>query len=109
MIKIKKSLSSQEFKMKDLGPAESYLGMQITCDRKRRLIWLDQVSYVANALNRFQLSNANSTRTPLLSNIHLEAFKGTSTNKARTEYQQMIGTLLYATLGTRPDITYAVT
>ena len=33
--KIKKSLSSQEFKMKDLGPAESYLGMQITRDCKR--------------------------------------------------------------------------
>ena len=27
IIKIKKSLSSQEFKMKDLGPAKSYLGM----------------------------------------------------------------------------------
>ena len=109
IIKIKKSLSSQEFKMKDLGPAESYLGMRITRDRKRRLIWLDQVSYVTNALNRFQLSNANSTRTPLPSNVHLEAFTGTSTDEARTEYQQMIGTLLYAALGTRPDIAYAVT
>jgi len=75
IIKIKKSLSSQEFKMKDLGPAESYLGMRITRDHKRRLIWLDQVSYVTNALNWFQLSNANNTRTPLPSNIHLEAFK----------------------------------
>ena len=27
IIKIKKSLSNQEFKMKDLGPAKSYLGM----------------------------------------------------------------------------------
>ena len=85
--KIKKSLSSQEFKMKDLGPAESYLGMRITRDRKRRLIWLDQVSYMTNALNWFQLSNANSTRTPLPSNVHLEAFNGTSTDEARTEYQ----------------------
>ena len=29
--------------------------------------------------------------------------------KLRTKYQQVIGSLLYLMLGTRPDITYAVT
>ena len=28
------------YQMKDLGPASSYLGIQITRDRKRRVIWI---------------------------------------------------------------------
>ena len=42
-------------------------------------------------------------------NVHLEKGEEISTAENQTLYQQMIGTLLYAALGTRPDIAYAVT
>ena len=55
----------QLYQMKDLGPASSYLGIRITRDRKRRVIWIDQQAYIENTLKRFELQDTNSTKTPL--------------------------------------------
>ena len=63
------------YQMKDLGPASSYLGIQITRDRNTQAIWIDQEAYIENALKRFELSDANSTPTPLPAGIHLEKSK----------------------------------
>ena len=58
---LKKTLSSQHFQMKDLRPIQSYLGMRITRNQQKHLLWLDQVSYLNNALKRFDLFNAKHT------------------------------------------------
>ena len=60
------------YQMKDLRPASSYLGIQITRDQNIRAIWIDQQAYIENALKRFKLLDANSTNTPLPAGIHLE-------------------------------------
>ena len=69
---IKKQLMTV-YQMKDLGPATSYLGIRIIRDRKRRSIWIDQEDYINNALTRFNLLNANDTKTPLPEGVHLVA------------------------------------
>ena len=53
--------------------------------------------------------DANDTKTPLPAGVHLTKSEDPSSTKLRTEYQQLISTLLYAALGTRPDIAFAVT
>ena len=53
--------------------------------------------------------NANDTKTPLPAGVHLTKSETPSSTNLRTEYQQLISTLLYAALGTRPDIAFAVT
>ena len=53
--------------------------------------------------------NANDTKTPLPAGVHLTKLETPSSTNLRTEYQQLISTLLYAALGTRPDIAFAVT
>ncbi|GKD95409.1 retrovirus-related pol polyprotein from transposon TNT 1-94 [Tanacetum coccineum] len=45
-----KAQLAREFKMKDLGPANKILGMQIHRDRVSRKIWLPQKSYVNKIL-----------------------------------------------------------
>ena len=95
--------------MKDLGAATSYLGIRITRDQKRRSIWIDQEDYIHNALIRFNLLNANDTKTPLPEGVHLVAATEPTLPEKLTRYQQLIGTLLYASIGTRPDIAFAVT
>ena len=93
--------------MKGLGPASSYLGIQITRDRKSRSIWIDQEVYIDNALKRFRLQDTNNTKTPLPASLHLEKYEGMATTETKTQFQQMIGTLIYAAIGTRPNITFA--
>ena len=97
------------YHMKDLGPASSYLGIRITRDHKSRSIWIDQEAYIDNALKRFKLQDANNTKTLLPASLHLEKYEGTATTKTKTQFQQMIRTLIYTAIGTRPDIAFAAT
>ena len=94
------------YQMKDLGPASSYLGIQITRNRNSRAIWIDQQAYIENALKRFELQDANSTKTPLPAGIHLEKSEEPVALDTKTYYQQIIRTLIYAAIGTRPDIAF---
>lgn len=47
---------SKSFAMKDLGAAKRILGMEITCDRKARKLWLSQESYIGKVLQWTRLS-----------------------------------------------------
>ena len=94
------------YQMKDLGPASSYLGIQITRDQNTRSIWIDQQTYLENALKRFELQDANNTKTPLPAGIYLEKFEEPVALNTKTYYQQIIRTLIYAAIGTRPNITF---
>ena len=106
--KIKKKLG-KAFHMKDLGATQSYLGIWITRDHTNRCIWIDQEAYIDSALTQFQLVNANNTKTLLLAGVHLAKSETPSTTELGTKYQQLISILLYAALGTRPNIAFAVT
>ena len=59
-----------------------------------------------NALKRFKLQDANNTKTPLLAGIHSEKSKEPVALNTKTYYQQIIGTLIYAAIGTRPNIAF---
>ena len=95
------------YQMKDLGPASSYFGIQITRDQNTRAIWIDQQVYMENTLKRFELLYANNTNTPLPAGIHLEKSEEPVALDTKTYYQQIIRMLIYATIGTRPDIAFA--
>ena len=53
--------------------------------------------------------DANSTKTPLPAGIHLEKSEEPVALDTKTYYQQIIGTLIYAAIGTRPDIAFVAT
>ena len=57
-------------------------------------------------MKRFELLDANNTNTPLPAGIHLEKSKEPVALDTKTYYQQIIGTPMYATIGTRPNITF---
>ena len=97
------------YQMKDLGPASSYLGIQITRDWNSHAIWINQQAYIKNALKRFELQDANNTKTPLPVGIYLEKSKEPVALDTKTYYQQIIGMLIYTTIGTRPDIAFVAT
>ena len=97
------------YQMRDLGPASSYLGIRITRDRNTRAICINQQVYIENTLKRFKLLNANSTNTLLPAGIHLEKSEEPVALDTKTYYQQIIRTLIYAAIGTRPDITSTAT
>ena len=56
---------SENFEMKDLGPAKQILGMRISRDRSEGILNLSQEKYIENLLSRFNVGNANTRNTPL--------------------------------------------
>jgi hypothetical protein len=72
-----------------------------------------QETYVKKMVNRFGLTQATSNRTPLPSNLLLTKQDCPKTEEEKEEmekvpYRGIIGSLLYASLGSRPDIAYGV-
>jgi hypothetical protein len=92
---------------RDLGPTEEFLKMRIT--RHKGAISLDQKDYLKTVLERFNMQNVKEASTPLPSGYNPVPNTLPVDEKLRTRYQQVIGSLLYLMLGTRPDIAYAVT
>ena len=68
-----KLLLSKEFDMKDLGAAKKILGMVIKRDRSKNQLWVNQMKYVENVLERFSMINAKSVSTPLAGHFRLSA------------------------------------
>ncbi|GJY36937.1 retrovirus-related pol polyprotein from transposon TNT 1-94 [Tanacetum coccineum] len=68
-----KAQLAREFEMKDLGPANKILGMQIHRDRVSRKIWLSQKSYVKKILQRFNMQDCKPMSTPFPTNIKLSS------------------------------------
>jgi hypothetical protein len=101
---------AKRYEITDLGEIKSYLGMRITRDRSRRHIEIDQSDYLKGVLNRFNMADANSHPTPLPAGAEtfLIKYEETATAPEIKHYQSLIGSLLYVQIGTRPDISFAV-
>jgi hypothetical protein len=77
--------------------------------RSGQNVIIDQRDYLRKILQRFGMHNAKAAATPLpqgyLPTLNTDPVDAAMRNK----YQQVIGSLLYLMLGTRPDIAFAVT
>jgi hypothetical protein len=91
--------------MKDLGPVRQFLGLEIS--RNGDTITLGQQAYIDTILQRFEMTTAYGVQTPLDPNVRLDGH-GQQGGVDPTQYQAIVGSLMYAALGTRPDIAYAV-
>ncbi|CAI5458689.1 unnamed protein product [Closterium sp. Yama58-4] len=99
---------SKALQMKDLGDLKHYLGMEITRDRKARTISLSQEFYIDNVLKRFEMELCTPVATPLPLQ-HLLTAPAVPTPEACSEpYPELVGSLMYAMMCTRPDLAYPV-
>ena len=108
-----KAQLAREFDMKDLGPANKILGMQIHRDKKDRKIWLSQKNYLKKILQRFNMQECKPISTPLPMNFKLSSSMCPSSEAERMEmsrvpYASAVGSLMYAMICTRPDIAQTV-
>lgn len=108
-----KAQLAREFEMKDLGPANKILGMQIHRDRNNRKIWLSQENYLNKILRRFNMQDCKPISTPLPVNFKLSSSMSPSNEVERREmsrvpYASAVGSLMFAMICTRPDIAQAV-
>ncbi|KAJ8068192.1 hypothetical protein OCU04_003762 [Sclerotinia nivalis] len=96
----------KHFDLKDLGPIKDYLGIQI--ERKADCLKLHQSEYTKKILARFGMQDSHPVSTPMDPKIKLYYNKEKANNKDIKLYQEIIGSLLYLSLGTRLDIAFHV-
>ena len=99
----KRDLSSR-FKMKDLGESRVILGLDISRDRVKRTLSLNQTRYAEKVIDRFGMGSARGQPTPMDTTLDL-----TQPSPPTSEpYREAIGSLMYLMVGTRPDLAYCV-
>ena len=104
-----KHMLQAEFDIKDLGEAKVFLGMEIERDRDAGTLKLSQTGYLSNLAARFDATETVPTGVPMTTGFELfPKIPGEQLDKNFFPYQSLLGGLLYASTGTRPDIAYAV-
>ncbi|XP_074328024.1 secreted RxLR effector protein 161-like [Apium graveolens] len=87
-----------------MGEAEVTLGMKIKCENNG--ISISQSHHIEKILKRFNFKDSSPVSTPLDPSIKLLPNKGVAVSQL--EYSRAIGSLMYAMISTRPDISYVV-
>ena len=94
--------------MEDQKEAGYCLGMTIKRERGKKILSINQRSYLENMLKRFGMADCKPVTTPLeQGKKYLKLFDGSQPVKTK-EYQAIIGRLTHAAIATRPDLSSAV-
>ena len=97
----------------DMGSLHWILGIKVRRIHEERKILLSQKSYIDSILQHYGFEDLKPISTPMDPVNWLTSAQSPSTTEEfatmrNVPYHEAVGLLMYATLGTRPDICYAV-
>lgn len=104
---------AKHFQIKDLGQAECILGIRIYRDRSKRILALSQESYIDKVLERFSMEKSKTGFLPMGHGITLSKTQCPVEPKdvermKSIPYASVVGSIMYAMMYTRPDVSYAL-
>ena len=102
-----------KFKMKDLRNLTWLLNIEVKQDRKLRTISFSQTAYINAILVHFNLQKAAPVTTPMdphvtFSKTQCPSMPQQCDDMKKVPYREIIGSLMWAAIATRPDITFAI-
>jgi hypothetical protein len=89
------------------------LGIEIHCDHETHSTHLSQCLYLDSIIHHYGFEDLKPVSTPMETHTQLSSSQSPSTTAKFAQmcdvpYHEAVGSLMYASLGTRPDITFAV-
>jgi len=111
-----KARLSEKYEITNFGPARQFLGIKIhrednsTGTGTGTAISLGQKTFITTILKRFYMQNPHGALTPVDPNVQLDLAedRGEKELKDIKGHRAIVGSLMYAALATRPDISFAV-
>ncbi|KRZ07267.1 Retrovirus-related Pol polyprotein from transposon TNT 1-94 [Trichinella pseudospiralis] len=108
---LKKTLA-KSFEMKDMDPIHYCLGIEIKKSANGD-IEMSQQKYIMDILERFRMKNSKPVETPIdaSNKLSAETYPKAETEKVEMQnmpYRSLVGSLMYLSVSTRPDIAFAV-
>ncbi|OAE36026.1 hypothetical protein AXG93_2535s1020 [Marchantia polymorpha subsp. ruderalis] len=112
LTKIKEKLKT-EFEMVDLEEIHHCLGMQVDRNREEGWIRISQPQYLVEKFARFNMADCKPIDTPMEPGLKLSVLDspnsvGESEEVKHIPYQATVGSLMWAMVCARPDISFAV-
>jgi hypothetical protein len=106
--KVKTALMSV-FDTRDLGDATYFLGMELVRNRQERTLKIVQRRMTEELVSKYGLKDGKIKAVPMSSSTKLtKTIEGKELDKSTYAYSELVGSLLYLAVCTRPDIAYAV-
>jgi hypothetical protein len=98
---------AKKFDVRDLGEATYFLGMELTRNREARTLKPTQKKLTGELVGRYELADARARSVPLETGDKLTK-EGEPLDTKRFSYSECVGSLLYLSVCTRPNIAQAV-
>ena len=102
---VRKALEAT-FHMEDRGRLHWFLGLRIR--REEGKVTVDQERYIETMLERFQMDQCKPSRNPADLNLKLQTIQKGDEEVDQRLSRSLIGSLLYLSKQTRPDIMFTV-
>ena len=99
---------SNAFEMDDRGEVHHILGMEVHRDRENRVLTIDQKTYLEDVLQRFGMEECKPVATPLEAGKNFHKLSDDEEPADEKQYQAAVGSLNYAAIASRPDLSTAV-
>ena len=96
----------ERFQVKDLGKVKHCLGMEFR--QEKDFLEISQTAYIEEVLKKFGMQNSKPAVTPMDLGTKLKKVEESSEEDSSYPFREFIGSLMYLSVATRPDITYAV-
>ena len=103
---VKKAIS-RKFDAVDMGPLHYFLGVKVIQDENGG-VWIGQPSYIHSLLSKFNMENCKPVETPADASQKLRKAQEEEELANKELYQSAVGSILYVSTRTRPDISYAI-
>jgi hypothetical protein len=97
----------KSYQAKSLGKLTHYLGMVWKRDRNTRRSWLNQTVFCSKVLKKFDMENCKPVAVPISPDFRVSGGDTELFSNVKL-YQSAVGSLIYLSIGTRPDISFAV-
>ena len=104
---------NKQIEVVDQGVVFLYLSIRITRDHLKCKLWLSQHPFIVDLLTSHNLMNAHSSPIPLQHLLHdlppvsAGSLPDVPDDDMKVHFQHLVGSLLYLTICTCPDISYA--
>lgn len=97
------------FDVRDLGEAKWFLGMELIRDRNQGTLVITQRQMAKELVAKYGLSEAKTKSIPISTSIKLtRGEEDEALDTSEFKYSELVGSLLYLSVCTRPDIAQSV-
>jgi len=102
-----KSGVAAKFEVRDMGEVKDFIGMKVMRDNKAKKLTLSNLGHIMALLQEFGMDTCTPNKTAMASGLRMSKTEENLLPDGN-RYAELIGSLLYLSKTTRPDIASAV-